>query len=138
MSDQLVPITAGSGTNIDVTEVTTGAGTVERQRMQIGGNAGADVAPVDADSGLYTLLNDMSASLRDILIALQRPPYIDGVGRTRVALENSANLGTVTAVTTITNPVKSEILSSGIDSQNSLGYYGGLSAWSNSVRSTIS
>lgn len=59
MSDSSVPITAGSGTPIDVSSVSTGSGTVNRQRMVIGDDVGADglakiiggaLSVVDADT----------------------------------------------------------------------------------------
>lgn len=42
MSDATVAITAGTGTAIDVSSVTTGSGTVNRQRVVIGDDVGAD------------------------------------------------------------------------------------------------
>lgn len=51
MADQFVAITAGSGTKIDVSELTVGANTVERQRMNIGDPTSATaIAAVKAAS----------------------------------------------------------------------------------------
>lgn len=53
MADQFVPITAGSGTKIDTSELTVGANTVERQRNNV-----AD--PTDA-AGLQKVINTAPA-----------------------------------------------------------------------------
>lgn len=59
MADQVVQITAGSGTKVDVSELMVGANTVERQRMVITDDATAaalakvqNAAPGNSDYGL--------------------------------------------------------------------------------------
>jgi hypothetical protein len=59
MTDQSIGVNNNvGGTQVDVTEVTTAKGTVERQRTQIGGASGAELAdvrnhpPADTDYGL--------------------------------------------------------------------------------------
>lgn len=46
MADQVVPITPGSGTNVDVTELSVSGKTVERQRVNVAGAAAAELADV--------------------------------------------------------------------------------------------
>lgn len=63
MSDAIVQITAGTGTSIDVSSVTTGSGTVLRQRVVIGDDLGADGFAGVSGGALQVFTPDITAAI---------------------------------------------------------------------------
>lgn len=64
MANQYIQVpTDSSGKKVDVEELTVGANTVERQRVQVAGTGATDVAPVDVTTGL--VVNPADRAARD-------------------------------------------------------------------------
>jgi hypothetical protein len=133
MSDQYVQILPdNTGKKVDTEEVFVGTNTVQRQRVQIAGNDGADLASVDALSGLAVSLQDIAQSLRWLLVGINRPMFINAANsRVRVDVENfSSNLSVCGTVTTVNQLA-------GFDAKLSLLNAVERSNWALNVRSRI-
>lgn len=159
MSDQVVQVaTDGSGKKIDVTELTVGANTVQRQRVNLSDPTDANAhAAVEKSSsitgneyGLVThvgLLADMAESLKHMqrLMAVTFAPATDpstGRLRTLVDLNTAQTLGTVSAVTTVTTVTTCSAVTTvnqvaGFDAKQSQLYDASLTTWASQVRARI-
>lgn len=84
MSDSTVPITAGTGTPIDVSSVTTGSGTVNRQRVVIGDDVGADGFAGVSGGALQVFVPDVTAAIS--ITANGQTNQIAMTGRTACAV----------------------------------------------------
>lgn len=153
MSDQVVQVaTDGSGKKIDVTELTVGANTVQRQRVNLSdptdANAHAAVEKSSAitgnEYGLVThvgLLADMAESLKHMqrLMAATLAMGVDpSTGRLRalIDLNTAQTLGTVTTVSTVTT-VTTVNQVAGFDAKQSQLYDASLTTWASQVRARI-
>lgn len=152
MADQFVPITPGSGTNIDTSELTVGANTVERQRVNIADPTSAGgLAPVLATTpdgteyGLATRqvgpvsLADIAASIRVMLDMLGGLPlaFDPASGRLRVvidALGGAQTLGTITTVQSVTGVAR---MGTALVDVSSFPFDAMMTNWANCVRARI-
>lgn len=87
--------TDGVGKKVDTTELTVGANTVERQRINLAGAAAGDLAPVDATKGLkvdsYQAVAATATMTTKASSATSAQALASTAGRIGVRFENDAD-----------------------------------------------
>ena len=106
MSDAYIQLPADStGKKVDTEELTVGANTVERERVQIAGASALQIAPVDATAGLKVNLgadNDVTITSGTVTVGTALPAGSNNIGDVDIASalpSGSNNIGDVDVLT---------------------------------------